>query len=146
MGEGGVLDRKLKSQGLKIGVINLREKTKLRAMWGIYTSDETRPAHLFWNSGWTWRFSIPRSLYLFKTNDLTLSGLTLWNTSPGQGGGRSAHPWIMAIRACFHYFLLARVLSLDVKGRNLKAQLSTSENIALRAFGKTAIFCKIWKK
>ena len=73
---------------------------------------------------------------------LTLSGLTLWNTSRGRGGGRSAHPLIMAIGACFHYFLLARALSLDVKGQNLKAQLSTSENIALRAFGKTAIFCK----
>ena len=74
---------------------------------------------------------------------LTLSGLTLWNTSRGRGGGRSAHPLIMAIGGCFHYFLLARALSLDVKGQNLKAQLSTSENIALRAFGKTAIFCKI---
>ena len=61
-------------------------------------------------------------------------------------GGIFAHPWITAIGACFHYFLLARALSLDVKGQNLKAQLSTSENIALRAFGKTAIFCKIWKK
>ena len=46
----------------------------------------------------------------------------------------------MAIGACFHYFLLARALSLDVKGQNLKAQLSTSENIALRAFGKNGIF------
>ena len=77
---------------------------------------------------------------------LTLSGLILWNTSPGRGGGRSAHPWIMAIGACFHYFLVARALSLDVKGQSLKAQLSTSQNIAMRAFGKTAISCKIWKK
>ena len=61
-------------------------------------------------------------------------------------GGRSAHPWIMAIGGCFHYFLLARALSLDVKGQNLKAQPSTSKDIALRALGKIAIFCKIWKK
>ena len=29
---------------------------------------------------------------------------------------------------------LARVLSFDVKGQNLKAQPSTSKNVALRAF------------
>ena len=72
---------------------------------------------------------------------LTLSGLTPWNTSRGLGGGRYAHPLIMAIGGCFHYFLLARALSLDVKGQNLKAQPSTSKNIALRAFGKISIFC-----
>ena len=48
----------------------------------------------------------------------------------------------MAIGACFLYFLLARALSLNVKGQNLKAQLSTSESIALRAFGKPPFFAK----
>jgi len=40
----------------------------------------------------------------------------------------------------FSSSFLARVLSLDVKGQNLKAQPSTSKNVALRALRKIYIF------
>ena len=56
---------------------------------------------------------------------LTLSVPTLWNTSPVPGGGQICPPLNYGYGRMFSLFLLARVLNLDVKGQNLKAQPST---------------------
>ena len=49
----------------------------------------------------------------------------------------------MAIAVCFHYFFLARVLSLDEKDQNPKAQPSTFKIVALRIFLKEEVICRI---
>ena len=72
-----------------------------------------------------------------------LFGPTLLDSSRGPGGGRSAHPWIIAIGWQFYYFFLDRVLALDVKGQNLTAQPSTFKTVAPRLFWKITFF---WQK
>ena len=53
---------------------------------------------------------------------LTLSGLVTSHQS-WAGGGQICPPLNYGYRRMFHYFLLARDFSLDVKGQNIKAQL-----------------------
>ena len=93
-------------------------------------------------------FSFDKTNLLTKVryvHSLTLSVLTLWNTSP-VWGGQICPPFNYGYWRMFSSFFLARVLFLDVKGQNLKAQPSTSKNVALRALRKIYIFGQNLKK
>ena len=75
-----------------------------------------------------------------KFRSVTLFAPTLLDSSRVPGGDRSAHPWIIAIGWQFYYFSLDRVLAMDVKGQNLKAQPSTFKTVAQRLFWKIIVF------
>ena len=89
----------------------------------------------------------------FGTPCITKSTLTLFepnliNFSRIPGGSRSAHHWIFAIWWHFYLYFLDRVLALDVKGQNLRAQHHTLKTVVLRFFlrifflGTMKTFCK----
>ena len=75
---------------------------------------------------------------------LTLSVLTLWNTSPVRGGADLPTPLIWL--SVFSIFFLNRDLVLDVKDQNPKPQPSTLKIEASRIFRKIDIFGENPKK
>ena len=87
-----------------------------------------------------WSFSSKTRSLFKKNNENTL------RQPYKRGGGQICPPFNYGYWRMFSSSFLARVLFLDVKGQNLKAQPSTSKNVALRALRKICIFGQNLKK